>query len=250
MAHNSALPGLLPLTLSAMMCLPHHAQAEVGFVTHFGSKDPDAWTVANYTFTHPAFDTDWHADQVSFQDGLTLTLGPQADQENRFVGASVRRKQTTHFGQYEAVLQPAKGDGLVTGFFTYTGPYYGTQHDEIDIEFLGQDTTKLHVAWFVDGVLHQRDIPLGFDAALAPRRYGFLWTPHQITWTVDAQPIFTVTAAQAPIPQEPGMMFANLWAVDQSLANWAGHAAPDTQAQAAFKEVRFRPWAPETAPSG
>ena len=41
-------------------------------------------------------------------------------------------------------MQPGRGSGLVTALFTYTGPYAGDPHDEIDIEFLGKDLTKIH----------------------------------------------------------------------------------------------------------
>ncbi len=234
--------------LVAAMSLASLAQADGPFATGFDGLPPQDWSVAHFAFDHPAFDTDWSRRQVAVGDGLTLTLAPQTGADNRFVSASVRRRTPTHFGRYEAVIQPAKGDGLVTGFFTYTGPYYGTQHDEIDIEFLGRDTTKLHAAWFVDGQLHQRDIPLGFDAATAPRRYGFDWQPDAITWLVDGQPIFRVTSATTQIPQVPGMMFVNLWAVDKSLAGWAGHAPPGTRAQAQFNTVQFTPLPPSQMP--
>ncbi len=228
----------------ALSLLTSPVLAEAAFSTDFETLPDQDWSIANYDFSHPSFDTDWRRSHVGLRDGLTLTLSPQHDAENGFIGASIRRKETSHFGRYEVVMQPAKGKGLVTGFFTYTGPYYGARHDEIDIEFLGKDTTKMHVAWFVDGVLHERDIPLGFDAALAPRRYGFTWAPDYIEWTVDDAPIFRITQDEAPIPREPGMLFLNLWAADITLANWAGLTAPTTRAKATAQSVRFVPWTP------
>lgn len=99
-----------------------------------------------YQFTHPLFDTDWDAAHAQPGDGLSLILAPQRG-EKRFRGASIRRQEPTHHGRYEAVLTSARGDGLITGFFLYTGPAYGTQHDEIAWEIFGKDTTTAQVAW-------------------------------------------------------------------------------------------------------
>ncbi|MCH2250302.1 MAG: family 16 glycosylhydrolase [Cognatishimia sp.] len=136
-------------------------------------------------------------------------------------------------------IQPAKGDGLVTGFFTYTGPYYGTRHDEIDIEFLGKDTTKTHIAWFVDGQLRERDIPLGFDAATCLHTYEFDWHPKVIDWFVNGRKVFGI---DADIPRTPGRLYANIWAADPSIAHWAGQADPALQATSVIKSISFRPY--------
>ena len=62
----------------------------------------------------------------------------------------------------------------MTSLFTYTGPAEGTQHDEIDIEFLGNDTTKMQVNYYVNGVGgHEAIINLGFDAAASAHEYAF-----------------------------------------------------------------------------
>lgn len=212
-----------------------------GFSDNFARLDKAAWHVANYDFSHPAFDTDWRAEAVSVGDGLRIRLGPQAKGLNAFTSGSVRRDVASHYGRYEVMMQPAKGDGLVTGFFTYTGPHYGTRHDEIDIEFMGRDTTKMHAAWFVDGALHERDIPLGFDAADRPRAYAFEWRREGIRWYAEGRLIFQISAAEAPIPSVPGRLFANLWAADGTIAGWAGRTSAATRAEARVLSVRFVP---------
>lgn len=212
-----------------------------GFSERFNQAPLQGWQVAHYAFSHPAFDTDWSRDNLRLDHGLHLTLTPQTAAKNRFLGASIRRKTRTHYGRYEAVLHPAKGAGIVTGFFTYTGPHYGTRHDEIDIEFLGQDTTKVQVAWFVDGQLTAHKIPLGFDAADRPRRYAFEWHPDRIRWFVEDHIIFEVTDQQARLPKEPGFLFANLWAVDKTVQSWAGLTPDGTTAQAFIGQMQFAP---------
>lgn len=206
------------------------------------------WTVADYDFSHPAFDTDWRKGLVLFgEETIALHLVPHKTPTrsgNQYAGASIRQADATGFGRYSATIQPARGAGLVTGFFTYTGPAYGTRHDEIDIEFLGKDTRRIHLAWFRDGVLQTRWIALGFDAADQPRRYAFDWHPDRIRWYVDGKLIFEISGSSNDLPSVPGRLFANIWAADPSLSAWAGFAEPDLSATAVFRDLSFTPMDP------
>lgn len=199
------------------------------------------WHVADYAFSHPSFDTDWTPNNIRLSGGLHLSLTPKSGAKNRFDGASIRRSTRSQFGRYDVRIRPARGAGVITGFFTYTGPHYGTRHDEIDIEFLGKDTTKMQAAWFVDGVLQSRMIDLGFDAADQARRYSFEWWPDRLRWYVEDKLVLEIDRDTAPLPTEPSYLFANIWAADPSIAAWAGLAAPDTKASAYIGAVAFTP---------
>jgi len=218
---------------------------DLGFIDAFKSMDTD-WYVADYDFSHPMFDTDWRDTLVQTGPRLSLGLTPQTGAENRFIGSSIRREEPTHFGRYEVTMKPAKGAGLVTGFFVYTGPYYGTRHDEIDIEFLGQDTTKMHVAWFVDGALTAHLVDLGFDAADTMNTYAFEWHPDRLKWFAGDTLIFEHHVSQGPIPTEPSRLFLNLWAADPSIANWAGTASKTQKGLAEVEHVQFTPFLAES----
>ncbi|MEM8980706.1 MAG: family 16 glycosylhydrolase, partial [Pseudomonadota bacterium] len=170
---------------------------------------------------------------------LLLRLSPQKGHKNGFVGGSLRRQERTHYGRYEATLKAARGEGLVTGFFTYTGPSYGTRHDEIDFEFLGKDTTHVQVAYFTDGDLTEKWIPLGFDAADSFHIYAFEWTSKHIKWFVDGKLIHEVRASDVNLPVTPGRLFANIWAADASVANWAGRTQRNLRAQAEVQCLSF-----------
>lgn len=249
--------GLRHVALFAMTLLPTAIWADTpsansemsGFHETFLTASDTAWSIANYQFSHPGFDTDWARDRVKWKKtgGAELTLRPKTGAENRFDGGSMRRSETSHYGRYEVTMQPAKGDGIITGFFTYTGSYYGTRHDEIDIEFLGKDTTKLHAAWFVDGVLTNRFVDLGFDAADRPRRYAFEWRPDSIRWYAEGRLVFEANAADGPLPQIPGYLFLNIWAADKSISNWSGVAVEGAKASAIVKDVRFVPFDQQVA---
>lgn len=204
------------------------------------------WHVAEYDFDHDKFDTDWRRAHVTtgfMEDGsgLNLRLAPHQGGLNRFAGGSIRREKVSHYGLYEVRMRAASHPGVVTGFFTYTGPHYGTRHDEIDIEILGRNTRQIHVAWFVDGRLQNRFIDLGFDAAEETATYAFIWCPGQIRWFVNGQEIFARRRDRGPIPEVPGRLFVNLWAADPSISNWAGTIEPGTTAQAHVEQVRFIP---------
>ena len=128
-----SLGGALWLMLwSLTMTVCSAEEQNVGFTQHFQNDWAVGWTMADYTFSHPHFDTDWSASQIALKNGVQLSLSPNVKGTNNFLGASFRRETTSHYGRYEVVIQPARGEGVVTGFFSYTGPYYGTRHDEID----------------------------------------------------------------------------------------------------------------------
>lgn len=211
------------------------------FQEAFHRIDAGKWAVAEYDFSHPGFDTDWRRERVVADNGVELSLRPVSGQSNGFEGGSLRRLVRSGFGRYEAMIQPARGSGVVTGFFLYTGSYYGTRHDEIDVEFLGRDTTRLHAAWFVDGQLQNRFVDLGFDAADRPRRYAFEWSETSLRWYVEDSLVLEITERDARLPKVPGYLFLNLWAADNSIANWSGKTVPGHTARAVFDWVRFTP---------
>lgn len=212
-----------------------------GFADRFDGLAPQDWYTADYAFGHPHFDTDWSAKQVSISDGLILNLSPQSGQENAYVGASIRRYNPTGFGRYEAVVQPARGVGVITGFFTYTGQHYGTRHDEIDIEFLGKNTRQIHIATFVDGQLWNKFIDLGFDAADAPRTYAFEWEADAVRWYVGDKMVYERRAVDGAIPSVAGRLFANIWAADPSIKAWSGETVNGTYASARMTQIGFQP---------
>ena len=124
---------------------------------------------------------------------------------------------------YQVNMKPAKNVGIVSSFFTYTGPSDGTQWDEIDIEFLGKDTTKVQFNYYTNGVGgHEKVIDLGFDASQSYHTYAFNWQQGSITWYVDGVAKYTATSN---IPKTPGKIMMNLWngtGVDSWLGSYNG----------------------------
>lgn len=144
---------------------------------------------------------------------LTLVLNKQ---EDRYVGAEYRTSQKYSYGFYSVRMKPAKCSGVISSFFTYTGRPW----DEIDIEFLGDDTTKVQFNYFVNGVGgHEFMYDLGFDASEEFHEYAFDWQPDSITWYVDGEAVYRVTGE---MPSTAGNIMMNLWNVADYKADWAG----------------------------
>lgn len=153
------------------------------------------------------FNCIWRAANAGFWGGqMHLTINSDAA---GYTGGECRTKQAFGYGMYDVSMKPIKNDGVVTSFFTYTGPSDGTIWDEIDIEFLGKDTTKVQFNYYTNGEGgHEYLYDLGFDASEGYHQYSFYWGKDSITWYVDNVPVYTATEN---IPSTPGRIMMNVW---------------------------------------
>ena len=201
----------------------------------------DGWT------TGSPFNVGWLADHVLFAPdklatagGMTLRLDNVKSSGKKYSSGSYRTREKASFGTVQARIKPPKGNGLVSSLFVYTGPAYGDPWDEIDIEFLGKDTTRIQVNYFTAGVgRHESTIYLGFDASLAYHDYGFSWQPDSITWYVDGVAVHQETGARGPLPSHPMLVFMNLWAGDSTVTSWLGRFAYTQPVHAYYDSVRY-----------
>lgn len=165
------------------------------------------------------FDCTWSSDNVSFSGGK-LNLSITGNGWQGYKGAEYRTTQAYGFGMYDVSMKPIKNVGVVSSFFTYTGPSDGTVWDEIDIEFLGKNTNQVQFNYYTRGQgNHEYVYNLGFDASQSFHQYGFYWDRNSITWYVDKKPVYTATR---DIPTTPGRIMMNVWngtGVDE----WLGH---------------------------
>lgn len=157
------------------------------------------------------FDCTWRADNITFSNGK-MNMKLDSDGENaapKWSGSEYRSRKMYHYGMYEVKMRPIKNDGVVSSFFTYTGPSDNNPWDEIDIEFLGKDTTKVQFNYFTNGEgNHEYLHDLGFDASEAFHEYGFEWLEDRITWYVDGVAVYTVTEN---LPVTPSKLMMNVW---------------------------------------
>ena len=139
---------------------------------------------------------------------LTVT-DDKKDGSVPYAGGEYRSKDFYGYGRYEVRMKAIKNDGVVSSFFTYTGPSDNNPWDEIDIEILGKDTTKVQFNYFTDGQgNHEYVHELGFDASEDFHDYAFEWHKDKIVWFVDGIEVYTATDN---IPSTPSKIMMNAW---------------------------------------
>lgn len=164
----------------------------------------DGWGNGN------CFDCGWFKENAVIENGhLSLTIDEDKTNQYNYSGAEYRTNDFYHYGYYETSMQAIKNDGVVSSFFTYTGPSDNNPWDEIDIEILGKDTTKVQFNYYTNGIgNHEYMYNLGFDASEGYHTYGFDWQPDKITWYVDGKEVYSATI---DIPSTPGKIMMNVW---------------------------------------
>lgn len=210
--------------------------------THFGEGfdyyNSGAWEKSNGWSNGGMFNCGWLADHVTYSGGImTLRLDNYSSAGKPYSAGEIRTRDTYSYGYYQVRMKPAKNIGVVSSFFTYTGPSMGTQWDEIDIEFLGKDTTKMQVNYYTNGVGgHERLINLGFDASAGYHTYAFNWQPGFIAWYVDGKEVHRATSN---IPRTPGRIMMNIWP-GTGVDSWLGRFNGKTPLYAQYDWVAYQ----------
>lgn len=165
----------------------------------------DGWTNGNM------FNCTWRKENVTFSGGkMQLTINHDSvPLKTPYSGGEYRSKGFYGYGRYEVSLKAIKNDGVVSSFFTYTGPSDKNPWDEIDIEILGKDTTKVQFNYFTDSEgNHEYIHDLGFDAAEDFHTYAFEWHKDKIIWFVDGIEVYSV---KENIPVTKSKIMMNVW---------------------------------------
>ncbi len=183
------------------------------------------------------FDCGWYEGQTSLSNGvLSLTIDKDRTGKYNYAGAEYRTADHYGYGYYETSMQAIANDGVVSSFFTYTGPSEDNPWDEIDIEILGKDPTKVQFNYYTDGKGgHEFMYDLGFDSSKAFHTYGFDWQPDHITWYVDGKPVYT---ANQNIPKTEGRIMMNTWP-GRGVDEWLKHYNGNTPLTARYQWVTF-----------
>lgn len=234
-----ALAGLFCLALAG--CQRKESAATMVFDLSQGCPEgfeaSDGWTNGG------EFNVFWRGSNVTYDNGrmqLLIDRDPSHPQGIPYSGGEFRSKDFYGYGRYEVSMKAIRNDGVVSSFFTYTGPVDGNPWDEIDFEVLGKDTTKVQLNYFTNSLGHHEYLfGLGFDAAEDFHEYAFEWRPSGITWFVDGEEIHH---AETNIPVTPGKIMMNAWVgrnVDDWLAPFVEGEFPLT---AEYQWVKFTPF--------
>lgn len=165
-------------------CTPNYDDAPLkgDVVADFSAGAAETMFESNGWANGDPFNVVWDKSNVSYEDGK-LSLGITKEDRTVYVNdeevtfpytaGEVRSEEHYGYGDFEVRMKPASEAGTASTFFTCTGPYdtdlegNAHKHDEIDIEFLGKDTTKVQFNYFVGGKGgHEHMYNLGFDASL------------------------------------------------------------------------------------
>lgn len=186
--------------------LPDRRATEEEKILNFatGRNDAGFWAADGWS-NNGMFNCTWSRNNAVIKDGL-MNMSITKGNDNRFYGAEYRTNGTYSYGYFATCMKPAKCDGMVSSLFTYTNnPVW----DEIDIEFLGRDTTKVQFNYYTKGVGgHEYLFDLGFDASEGFHEYGFDWQKDCIVWYVDGKAVYKATKN---IPSHPQQIMMNVW---------------------------------------
>ena len=234
-----ALAGLVEMTTNINL---NDTQFKTIIYDEFNSEDKSIWQMANWSNGDP-FYNGWCKEQITFDSGiLNLKLEEKACSGETHASGEYRTLDTYKYGRYTARFQASNIDGTISSLFTYTGPSEGTDWDEIDMEILGKDTTKIQLNYWRDGKEHPKLIDLGFDASLDMHTYSFIWHESYIKWYIDDKLVHTVyennNNDKDSLPINAGKIMLNLWA-GIGIDSWSGSYIDGTVANAKYDYVKF-----------
>ena len=143
--------------------------------------------------------------------------------------AELYRTQAYVYGRFEARVQYAAGDGVVSSFFLWkNGSAAGVPWNELDYEKVAADCHMQTNAYTGTGpTQHSQTNVIPGNICAGYHTYAFEWTPTYISWSVDGQEIRRETGA---VPADfatnatVGMTFHfNIWPGN---ANFGGNFNP------------------------
>lgn len=218
------------------------AAEDISSVT-FGNGASGLFEAADGWCNGSMFNVTWRKDNCTFENGkmqLTIKEDTGSNKTVPYSGGEYRSKAFYGCGRYEVSMKAIKNDGVVSSFFTYTGPSDNNPWDEIDVEILGKDTTKVQFNYFTNGKgSHEHMHDLGFDASEGFHSYAFEWHKDKIVWFVDGVEVHSVTE-NIPVTESKIMM--NAWCgtgVDGWLKAFDDSKMPLT---AEYEKVSFTPF--------
>ncbi|MCF0224055.1 MAG: family 16 glycosylhydrolase [Fibrobacter sp.] len=148
-----------------------------------------------------------------------------------YSGAELYTKEIFHYGKFEARMQMASGNGLVSSMFLYHNDSYmggGEPWVEVDIEILGKSPGSFQ-SNIISGtaeakVTSEEHHNLNPAADQGYHTYGLEWTPDYISWQIDGQEVRRTKKGDAKnqveaMIKDQGLRF-NLWSSEE--AAWVG----------------------------
>lgn len=244
LATTATAPGTDPYTPPAPPPLENGLQIYDEFNFSWNeSYSPDGlWCRSSWVATGNNLFTFANAQMLSSYSGATGGVLQLSVTANQLEGGEIQsvgdNGSSFGYGYYEVRMKLTNVSGCCVSFFWIQSPGYGP--GEIDIEFLTNENDE----WgSTSGTVWYSLHPYGgsdkhylpFDPSADFHRYGFLWTPTHITFTVDGAAVRTYTDG-IPDPA-PGYIMANAWTGNP---NWGG-GPPAQRATSTYDWIKFYP---------
>lgn len=246
---NVCLPSGAPqiLTKAAKKCSIYN---QCSFVDKF-NKNSGRWLAADGYANGQPFNSWWSKSNAVINVGgkkafLSISKVPAFGKP--FRSGQLQTNQWYGYGCYEVRMKPVKQQGLISTFFTYTGPYdkapgaSGT-HNEVDIEFVWKKQwgkLMMQANYFSRGKGgNEKYINLKFDPTKKFHNYAFKWTAKKIDWYVDGKKVYTAKKNVPKTSAGTHKIMMNLWPVSSAAAGWGGYYAFKGKRTAAYEAIRF-----------
>ncbi len=215
------------------------------FLDAAGRLEADNWRLRNDTF--PGNLCLFRPENVRVADGVAeIALQREQSDVRHYTSGAIAAARPTLYGTFSAAIRPPTAPGLITGMFLHRD----TPRQEIDIEFLSKDPTRMLVNVFYNpGIAGTRlqygyrgtpvMVHLGFDASQDFHQYEIEWCPDVIRWRVDGRLVHErVEWGPTPVPDLPAEFNLNLWR--SRSVELAGRLPPGAlPARALFRDVRI-----------
>lgn len=209
--------------------IPDRLTSDAEKIADFGVGAPSAFYWADGYSNGGNFDCVWSKDNASIEYGvMTMSV---ARRGVGYGGAEYRTDKRYSYGFYAVSMKAADCSGVISSFFAYTNdPVW----DEIDIEFLGKDMSRVQFNYFKSGVGgHEFVFDLGFDASKEFHEYAFDWQPEYVTWYIDGKAVYR---AVKDIPSHSMQIMMNVWNC-KGADDWSGKF--DTSALPALAQYKW-----------
>ena len=232
----AALLGVVPARVAA--------QDGTAFVDRFATLDSGRWQISHGWANGAHQNCVWARGNLKVADGIALSLTDEPTKDRPFTCAELQSNAWYGYGTYEVRMRAAAGPGLVSAFFTYTGPPHGRPHDEIDFEFLGKAPGEAFVSYFASGRVNSETAVLGFDSSTAIHNYAFEWSPDAIRWFADGRLIREAKASETnKLPVEKQKIYVSIWnGIGWDQEAWLGRFKyPGNPLTATIEYIAFTP---------
>lgn len=217
-----------PATQASPPTLPPSPATGRAFLELFDHIDSNRWDVSERPPNGSWQENEWRADRLApGPGGLVVSMvQTPAGASAPLASGEIFTRDTYAYGYFEVRWRVPRGQGVVSGAFTYAGQEGRALPQELDIEILGRDTRTAALSFHVAGHAREQNVHLPFDAADGLHNFAIEWTPRSVRWYIDDDMVWEADDAIVQHMTKPERIMLNLWGTE-GLYRWAGHVNPN-----------------------